>query len=249
MSHFRPSPTEARRLAAKRLGLAALVILTAPLAACSGADRVITGSIGPQDYRVRHPIELRQGRTHLEVFPEVRGGALDERTQGQVKEFARQYRVDGSGEIAIALPQGGRSGAEARTALPGIRRALGAGGARGYVTVSTYPVANPSLAAPVRISYSTIVARVESRCGQWPNDLASGASLIGWENREYWNYGCATQQMMAAQVADPRDLVGPRATTPPDSHMRGRAIDAVRQGKDPGTTWATQNSNISGIGN
>ena len=55
--------------------------------------------------------------------------------------------------------------------------------------------------------------------------------------------------MVAAQVADPRDLVGPAAETPPDSKMLGRAIDAVRQGKDPGTTWTTQNTNISGSGN
>ncbi|MCI4677804.1 CpaD family pilus assembly protein [Rhodoblastus acidophilus] len=229
--------------------LAALLALAAPLAACSGADRIVTGSIGPDDYRARHPIELREGRTHLEVFPEVRNGALDQRSWAQVRQFAREYRSHGSGEIALALPQGGRSGAEARAAVPGLRRALAAGGARGAVRVMTYPVVDPSLAAPVRLSYGTIVAKVDSRCGQWPNDLASGGSVHGWENRQYWNFGCATQQMMATQVADPRDLVGPGALAPPDSHMRGRAIDAVRQGRDPGTAWQTQNSNISGIGN
>jgi pilus assembly protein CpaD len=54
--------------------------------------------------------------------------------------------------------------------------------------------------------------------------------------------------MIAAQTADPRDLLGPAAMTPPDSQMRSRAISAVRQGKDPGTVWKTQNSNIGAVG-
>jgi pilus assembly protein CpaD len=249
MSHLRPLRTKARRPLAAKWKLAALLTLAAPLAACSGADRIVTSSIGPQDYRARHPIELKQARASLEVLPEVRAGDLDLRTRAQVKQFAQEYRIKGSGEIAIALPQGGPSGGEARAALPGLRKALAAGGAHGYVSVSSYPVANPALAAPVRLSYSTIVAQTPSRCGQWPNDLASGGSVNGWQNNEYWNFGCATQQMVATQVADPRDLVGPAAETPPDSQIIGRAIDSVRRGKDPGTSWVTQNTNISGLGN
>jgi pilus assembly protein CpaD len=244
MSHPRPLRIETGRLAARRLRLAALLALAAPLAACSGADRVITGSIRPDDYRARHPIELREGRARLEVFPEVRNGRLDPRTSAQVRQFAREYKEHGSGEIALAMPQGGRGGAEARAAIPGLRRSLAAGGAHGPVRVSYYQVGDPMLAAPVRLSYATIVAKVDTRCGQWPNDLASGSSIIGWQNREYWNFGCATQQMMANQVADPRDLVGPGALSPPDSTMRGRAIDAVRKGEDPGTHWSVKNSNI-----
>ncbi len=247
MSHLLLLHTEARRRTA-RLRFAALMALAAPLAACTGADRIVTGSITPDDYRARHPIELHQGWARLEVFPEVRNGALDARTSAQVREFARAYRDHGSGEIALALPQGGRAGAEARASAPGLRRALAAGGARGPVRISYYQVADPLLAAPVRLSYTTITARLDSRCGQWPNDLASGSSTIGWENCQYWNFGCATQQMMATQVADPRDLVGPGAIAPPDSTMRGRAIDAVRKGEDPGTSWKTKNSNIGTLG-
>jgi pilus assembly protein CpaD len=249
MSHFRPHRTKARRPIADRLRLVALLGLAAPLAACSGVDRVVTGSTGPQDFRTRHPIELQQGHAHLEVLPEVRNGQLDSRTRAQVKQFAQEYRAHGSGEITIALPQGGRSGSEARASLSGLRSALATGGAHGYVSVTTYPVADPGLAAPVRLSYSTVVAHLPSRCGEWPNDLASGSSTIGWQNQEYWNFGCASQQMMATQVADPRDFVGPEAGSPPDSYIVGRAIDKVRQGADPGTTWATQNTNIGGVGN
>ena len=229
--------------------LVALLACAAPLAACSGADRVVTASIEPPDFRARHPIEITRGTAALDVLPEVRNGDVDARTRAQAREFAGQYRLNGSGEIGIALPVGGPGEQDARAALPGLRRALFAGGARGHVLVSAYPVHDPALAAPIRLSYASVVAHVRSRCGQWPNDLASGASLIGWENQPYWNFGCASQQMLAAQTADPRDLIGPAADTPADSLMRGRAIDAVRAGKDPGTTWAVENSNIGGLGN
>ena len=43
--------------------------------------------------------------------------------------------------------------------------------------------------------------------------------------------------MIAAQVDDPRDFVEPRALEPSDVAMRTRAIEAVRNGQDPGTQW------------
>jgi pilus assembly protein CpaD len=249
MSQNKSIPGKARESSGQNWRLMLLLALAAPLAACGGADRIVSKSVEPQDVRALHPIELTRGRVNLDVIAETRNGELDPRTRAQVRQFAGQYRANGSGEIGIALPQGGPGEAEARAALPGRRKALVAGGARGSVLVSTYSVANPSLASPIRLSYASVVAQIRSRCGQWPVDLASGASLEGWENKPYWNFGCASQQMLAAQTADPRDLVGPAADTPADSHMRGRAIDAVRSGKDPGTTWVVQNSNIGGLGN
>ncbi len=233
----------------RRLSFAGLLALASPLAGCTGADRVVTSSIPARDVGARHPIELARSRISLDVLAQVHGSEIDKRTEDLVRQFAERYKVDGSGDIGIALPQGGPGAAEARAALPALRKALVAGGARGYVVVSSYPVADAHLAAPIRLSYAAVVAQVQNRCGQWPNDLASGSSIEGWDNKPYYNFGCASQQMLAAQAADPRDLMGPAAETPPDAHMRGRGIDAVRQGKDPGTTWSTQNSNIGGVGN
>jgi len=230
---------------------AAALLAALPLAACSGggADRVVTSSIQSQDVRARHPIELANSRATLDVIPQVRDGALDERSSRQIRQFAGDYARSGSGEIALTLPQGGPGAAEARASVPAVRAALAAGGARGYVAVSTYPIADPSVAAPIRLSYATVIARTRTRCGQWPSDLASGSSTDGWDNKPYWNFGCAGQQMLAAQTADPRDLLGPAASQPPDSQMRSRGISALRQGKDPGTNWAVQNSNIGSVGN
>ena len=88
-----------------------------------------------------------------------------------------------------------------------------------------------------------------SKCGEWPADIASGSSAEGWQNRPYYNLGCATQSNLAAQVADPVDLVRPRQEDPSDVAMRTRAISAVRTGADPGTSWSLSNTNIGGLGN
>ena len=93
-----------------------------------------------------------------------------------------------------------------------------------------------------------IKAKVTDQCGQWPNDLASGSSIEGWDNKPYWNLGCSTQSMIAAQTADPRDLVEPRGEEVSDTQMRARGIEAVRAGADPNTSWHVQNSNIATVG-
>jgi pilus assembly protein CpaD len=92
-------------------------------------------------------------------------------------------------------------------------------------------------APPVRVSFTGLKAVVPTQCGQWPEDLASGSSVEGWKNESYSNFGCATQSMIAAQVDDPRDFVEPRALGPSDVAMRTKAIEAVRNGQDPGTQW------------
>ena len=87
------------------------------------------------------------------------------------------------------------------------------------------------------LSFIGVKAIVPTACGQWPEDLASGSSVEGWKNEPYSNFGCATQSVIAAQVDDPRDFVQPRALGPSDVAMRTRAIEAVRNGQDPGTQW------------
>jgi len=60
----------------------------------------------------------------------------------------------------------------------------------------------------VRLSFLGLKAHVADQCGQWPRDLAIGSGAVAdWSNKPYWNFGCAYQTALAAQVADPRDLV------------------------------------------
>ena len=231
--------------AGRRLAAAALA-LALPAAGCV-TDRVVPNSSVPlADYHARHPIVLAEARTTLDVFPSAGQGRLDRHTARQVLAFAEQYRDAGRGEVSVLVPRG--AGVSA-SVIADIRHVLALGGARGGVATGSYPVADPRLASPVRLSFAGLKANVADQCGQWPSDLASGSSIEGWENKPYWNLGCATQTMIAAQTSDPRDLVAPRGEEPADTELRERGIRSTRQGTDPGTSWNVQNSNIGGVGN
>jgi pilus assembly protein CpaD len=225
-------------------------ILALPLAACSGPDRIVTGSAVTDDYRQRHPIILAEAPDSLDVFVSGAngGGSIDSRSYDQIRNFAARYRSQGRGQISLLFPRGTPADAAIRAALPSIRSALLEGGARGSISVASYRVADNSLAAPVRLTFVGLKATVGSHCGQWPSDLASGSTMQGWENRQWWNFGCATQSTLTAQIDDPRDIAAPRAEAESDVQLRTRAIGSLRQGKDPGTTWAVGNTTIGNIG-
>lgn len=224
-----------------RSACAALIL---PLAAC-GVNRVLPPPAIAHDYRDRHPIVLADAANTIDVFPSAR---LDTATIGRIQEFVERYRRLGHGRITVLAPVGGRDADSARAGVDQVRRALAAAGARGSVFVGTYPVTDPALAAPVRLSFQGIKAKVADRCGQWPSDLASASSLEGWENTSYWNFGCANQATLAAQIADPRDLAAPRGVSAADIEMRMRAIGNVRKGTDPATIWNSKATNISAVG-
>jgi pilus assembly protein CpaD len=217
------------------------------LCGCASADRMSTSSIPMDDYRNRHPIVLAEEARRLDIFPAPEGLGLDRRTAAQVAEFGTLYRNTGHGPINVLVPAEA-PGALPREAIAAIRHALVAGGARAPIEVISYPVINHDLASPIRVSFVGLKARVADPCGQWPSDLASGSTIQGWENKPYWNYGCSYQSMFAAQVADPRDLVGPRAEDPADTQILSRGISDMRKGTDPTTDWKTKNSSISSVG-
>jgi pilus assembly protein CpaD len=237
------SRVEVSAASARLFGLLALIACALPLAGCGG-DRAIAESTTPPDYRVRHPIVVGEADYSLDLFPTGPTGNLDARSVDRLREFAQRYRELGRGQVTVLVPTGGSYNPALPASVAHIRRAFGSGA----VAVAPYPIADPTLAAPVRISFEGVKARLPHRCGDWPNDLASGSTAQGWENKTYWNFGCANQNALAMQVADPRDLAGPRGERPADTNMRIRAIEKVRSGIDPGTNWTIKNSGIGAVG-
>jgi pilus assembly protein CpaD len=225
------------------LGILWLGACALSLTAC-GMDYASNDVPDVGDYHERHPIILAQAPTSVDIFPV--GGGIDSLSVAKIRAFAERYRELGSGQITILAPSGRYEGRS--YVVNEIRRTLYASGVRGYVSVGGYRVADPTLAAPVRLVFKGLVAKVPSRCGQWPSDLASGSSIDGWKNTSYENFGCATQSALAAQVDDPRDLAQSRASSPPDEEMRLRAIGDVRKGQDPGTDWKTTTTTIGTVG-
>jgi pilus assembly protein CpaD len=186
----------------------------------------------PGSFKERHPIVVAAAPTSVDLYPV--GGALDERSRANIGAFVERYRHYGSGAVTIQTPAGTNPNS---IAVYEVRSALRAAGLRGSVAIGAYLPPNDGAAPPVRVSFTGLKAIVPTKCGQWPEDLASGSSVEGWKNEPYSNFGCATQSTIAAQVDDPRDFVQQHALGPSDVAMRTRAIEAVRAGQDPSTDW------------
>ena len=87
------------------------------------------------------------------------------------------------------------------------------------------------------VGFDTVRAAVP-RCG------ASWASLTRTgTNESSANFGCAVNANLAAQIADPRDIVRPRDMTPADSGRRSVVFDNYRKGL---ATAAPQEDLVSG---
>lgn len=233
------------------LGSAAVRVMIAStavavLGACT-ADRVVATSAVPHDHRQRHPTVLKEGARVLDLFL-VGAAGLDRRQREDLQMFSAEYRHTGRGAIVAQVPVGTRSDIAAQITMGQISAALTRAGLP--VVVTTYKVSDPAIAAPIRLTFSRLKAVVASKCGQWPYDLGAADFLHNSTNATHWNFGCAVQSNMVAQVEDPLDLVRGRAEAPPDTVRRGKVIDAIREGKDPSTQYRQEGSRInSAIGN
>src|SRR5690606_23801702 len=147
-------------------------------------------------------------------------GVLTAEQRAQVAQMASTWRREGTGHLLIETPKGT---ANTRTAAYAAREAqsiLRASGVPPRAIVAKAYSAEPSALGPVRLGYLRIEAEA-GPCGLWPEDI--GASLYpsltrvhpNVENQPYYNFGCSTQQNLAAMIENPEDLVQPRASTPP----------------------------------
>lgn len=231
------SPSHSR---ASRLRPAVAVLVVAGLLGACRADRVATtGSTYPIDVRTRHPIVLADGERTLDIFP-TGIGHIDPRQRADLEAFLTEYRRYGRGVLLVEMPRGvspGLAGPVERTgaAIRHLAAEMGVP-ARG-LQLTAYPIANPTLAAPLRLSFQRMQAKVADKCGLWPRDLGVSDVRADWSNEPTWNLGCATQATLAAQVADPIDLVRGRPEGRIDSVRRTQDIGQLREGKDPSTQW------------
>lgn len=223
--------------------LALVAIAAAGLAGCR-ADRMVADSY-PKNYEQRHPIVLAEGATKLELPVGAGSRGLTERQRDDIRAFAADWRKNGRGPIGMMAPSGGAGD----WATPAIRTTLASAGVPSTSIVSQRYRGEPGEVQLVKLGYVKLKAQVPHKCGLWPADLGGTAdAYTATENRDYWNYGCATQQNLAAQVADPEDLARPRAETPVYAARRGVVLDKYRQGEDTATQYGQQEPVISDVG-
>ena len=210
----------------RRIAAAAVFLgISTLLGSCANPDGVTTGSL-PDDYRTRHPIVVGEAEKTIDI-PIAPGDQGLTRGQSEViAGFASDYISSSKGIIRIMTPQGALNSGAAAAAAADVRRLLVRMGVpKNHILHVGYAAGGYGASAPIRLSYVAITAQA-GPCGEWPADL----TLNTVENKNYYNFGCASQRNLAAQIANPNDLLGPRRMTPPDAEQRGQAIQRYREG-------------------
>lgn len=232
---LRLSTIARRRSISVALRVLALASIAPVLAGCY-VPREATASI-PNDYRKRHPIAIREGDRTVEVFIGTNRGSLMPQQRAEVAAFAHAWKREATGGIVIDLPSGTPNERAASQAVREIRSLLTASGVPPHgINVRPYQYKQTENLATIRLNYSKMVAET-GPCGLWPHDIGPSADPSYGENRPYWNLGCANQRNLAAMVANPADLVQPRAETGAYNQRRTMALEKYRKGEGSATNF------------
>jgi pilus assembly protein CpaD len=228
----------------------AFVGLAAVLAGCKTTSNQgeITGSF-PSDYRQRHPIAVREAKQSLTVFIGDRRGGLTAAQRAEVGALAPVWRREATGGFVIEVPFGTSNERAAMSAAREIRAVLASSGVpHGSIEVRPYRTDDPARLGTLRVNYPRMKAET-GPCGLWPDDIGPTTSPLHTANKPHWNHGCANQRNIAAQVADPADLVQPRAEAPAFTARRNTVLDKYRKGEPTATAYPDSNKGkISDVG-
>ena len=227
----------------------AFASIAAVMAGCKTASMEEHVTSVPSDYRLRHPIAVREKVKTLTVFIGDGRGTLTPTQRAEVGALASSWRQEASGGIVIGMPVGASNERAAASASREIRAILGAAGIPPHsIEIRPYRTQDPVRLGTIRVDYPRMAAET-GPCGLWPEDIGPTYDAVYWSNRPHWNHGCANQRNLAAQVANPADLVQPRAETPVLASRRATAIEKYRKGEATATQYPDANKGkISDLG-
>jgi pilus assembly protein CpaD len=212
--------------------------LAVVLGACNHTnDAVVTASI-PDDYRQRHPIAVQEANESIVVFVGQGRGGLTAEQRADVMGLAQTWTHEGTGAITADVPVDTPNARAAADTMHEIHSLFASAGVppRG-VAVRNYKPRDPHQLAAIRLSYPRMTATA-GPCGVWPEDLGPSIKNKSYfENRSYYNFGCAYQRNMAAMVDNPADLVQPRAETPPYTARRTAQFEKYRKAAATSVTY------------
>jgi len=234
-----PDSSSSRQRSPRTIMLNAVTaaILVAVLAGCQHTQDVAEDPAPPNDYRLRHPIAIREGARTVELFIGRARGSLTPAQRADIANFAQQWKREATGGVIIGLPVGTPNTRAARDALPEIQSLLVAAGVSPQsIRTQGERLADPTRLGTVRLMYPKMVATA-GPCGLWPEDLGPAPGRTYHENREYYNFGCSYQRNLAAMVENPADLVQPRGETPIYAARRSAVLDKYRKGESPATVY------------
>jgi pilus assembly protein CpaD len=209
------------------LGLAAVLVLSA-CASTPRPDTAPNARLATEQF----PIAVEDQPQEMLLAAHAEG--LSPNQRAALYELALDWRDRGRGPIRILVPVGeaGRRVGEAA------RLALIANGAP-EAKILLGPAAAGGADGPVRVAFVTRAARLPDCAAQWDNLTSTG------DNAPHSNFGCAIAANMAAQMADPSDLVGARPMDPADAGRRQVVLDKYRKGEVTGAAKPVADGYIS----
>lgn len=208
-----------KRAPALALGLLAL------LAGCdtNGPHSVVVGA-APDDYRTNHPILIGEKDMVLDLPVAAGERGMTGSQRARLDGFLDDYDRSAAPILTISAPAGSVNAAAASYAARDfLGRAMTLGVPRSRIAMLSYEAGASEASPPIRLAFTAVKAQTD-KCGRWPDDLTDTQ-----DNRHYANFGCSMQNNLAAQVANPTDLLGPRRRGEIDAENRKRVIDTYQR--------------------
>jgi pilus assembly protein CpaD len=188
------------------------------------------GSTSPNftlvDPAQRHPILVSQKPSNLAIHVPRGSSGLTPKSRADVLNFAQHYRVGDAGDsrLVIQAPSGSSNEVAAMHSAQQVRALLTDNGfPESSISIEAYDVSRGS-DGPIKVSYMRYVAEAPE-CGQWPINVAYNPN-----NLPMTNTGCANQHNLAAMIANPADLIGPRTVTPRSGERRDVVWEKYQKG-------------------
>ncbi len=173
---------------------------------------------------VDHPIRVAKDKLAISVPVQRHEEKLTPAKLNEVRTFLHYYREGGVGDIKVTLPSHSRHQYAVRKVLKDIQHQMEFLSI-GPEIVSVKRYSGRGDRHPViHLSFKRYVAH-GPECGQWNENFNESEN-----NRNSPDWGCARQRNLAAMVANPRDLQGPRGWSPRDSRRRDTIWDKYVKG-------------------
>ncbi|MGO4411052.1 MULTISPECIES: CpaD family pilus assembly protein [unclassified Brevundimonas] len=202
------------------------------LAGCVGGPASLGGE-PPLNPASRYSLQVEPGLDRIALAVHETGLSANQRAA--LADLVSRFAIQGAPALVVEAPAGGDP--VATEAAWRVKAALEAAGAPArMIRVVSY--AGPDPRAPILAGFETLHA-VVPQCGtRWGSLSRTG------DNQSAANFGCAVTANLAAQIADPRDIVSPRAMTPADAQRRSVVFDHYGKGE---RTAAAREELVSGM--
>lgn len=214
----------------KLIALAASTVAFATLAGC-GTFPGTTNPNLPMQYQESHPITVRATNAEMQISVNPQSVALLRVDETRLRAFAASYRTRGHGPLVIGVPSETPNSMAATQVMADVHAVLTDEGLHpDDVQSRPYHTADNPAWAPLMLSFTRYEAEA-SPCGDWSESYSQR-----FNGNPTPNWGCATQNNLAAMVSEPADLVGPRDMTPAVASQRTHMLERYRTGRDTNTS-------------